>query len=336
MDIIRWLRISECLADLGYQVDVIADARGPFLSPRANLRVVPGDRFDWSRYHVIKTLFHRGFESLCAAGGAGHPFVISKLGSVVGNEDGIAGVHFFGQERQGLFETQRRIHRQSRFVTVLTNASRRLWEDEFGSAQRLLMVPTGVDRQIPPPRRNPYSAFSERIAVYVGNIYTRTQPEVNRLWQSRLNDLGRLLRKKGIRLCLVGPGNTSELDEDAVTYLGPVHHDASWDYQHFADVGIVLTQGPVQHNESSKLYYYLRTGLPVVSENPVPNNHVLEEAELGLLTSYGDPHAMADAVEVAVYRDWPREQAIRYVVENHTWDRRVELYDRLIRSHFPH
>ena len=334
MSIIRWQRISECLADRGYEVDVIADAREPFLSPRANLRVVPYDRFDWSRYHVIKTLFHRGFESLCAAGGADHPFVISKLGSVVGSEDGVAGVHFFGREREQLFDLQAEIQKKSRVVTLLTEASRKLWEHEFGGTDHLLTVPTGVDRDIPPRRRNPYSAFSEPIAVYLGNIYTRTQLEVNRLWQARLNELGRRLRKKGIRLCLVGPGDTSELDGEAVTYLGCVHHDASWDYQYFADVGIVLAQGEVQHNESSKIYYYLRTGLPVVSEAPVPNNEVLEAAGLGLITDYADLGATADAVEAAVHRSWPREDAIRYVLEHHTWDRRVELYDRLLRSEF--
>lgn len=120
MDTIRWLRVAEGLADCGFAVDLIADGPVDLAVPRPTLTVVPWAQVDWSRYDVVKTLFHWGFRRFLDAAGAGHPFVISKLGSVVGPTDDVAGVHFFGEERSGLWEIQRAIHRHARYVTVLT------------------------------------------------------------------------------------------------------------------------------------------------------------------------------------------------------------------------
>jgi hypothetical protein len=332
MDLLRWLRISESLANLGYEVDVIVNTRRGLIQRNPHLRYVPYSMVDWKRYDVIKTLFHKGFESICSEGEADHPFIISKLGSIVGNNDATEGVHFFDGEREYLYEMQKCINRKSRYVTILTEPSRLLWEREFGRNGNILMVPTGVDREISPPRNNPYKGFNEKIAVYIGTIYVDTQREVNLLWQSRLNNLGRTLQKKGIRLCLVGLGNMDKLDHNVVTYLGAVENDRIWDYQYFADVGITLAQGEVQHNESSKIYYYLRTGLPVVSEAPIPNNYLIKEANLGFIADYPDDQMMVEMIEAAIYNKWRKEDAIQYVLKNHTWNKRVQVYDTLIRQ----
>ena len=330
MSLVRWLRMSEAFAERGYSVDMIVNAKSG-LQPRPNLQFVPYDRVDWSRYDVIKTLFHQGFDSLCEAAGDSHPFIISKLGSVVGSSDGTDGVHFFGREREELFATQHRINRTSRYITILTQQSRALWESEHGRSADLLLVPTGVDRDVPAPGKSPYGATNKKIAVYIGNLYEGFQRDINLLWQKRLNRLGRLLKAKNIALFFVGPGLTDILDSEVVTCLGPVDSRCIWDYQYFADVGIVLAQGEVQHNESSKIYYYLRTGLPVVSEAPVPNNHIIQEANLGFVANYADDRMIADMVEEAMLKPWDRDAAVHYILENHTWDKRVEIYDRLIK-----
>jgi hypothetical protein len=191
-------------------------------------------------------------------------------------------------------------------------------------------VPTGVDRAIPPPSRNPYSPSTEKIAVYIGNIYAHAQRDVNVHWQLRFNALGRILKQRGVRLFFVGPGRTDHLDPAAVTPLGPVAYDKVWNYQYFADVGLVLAQGPVQHNESSKIYYYLRTGLPVVSERPVPNNYLIAESGCGLIAEYGDDRVLADMVEAAAWRDWDTQAAMQYTLQHHTWERRVAVYDEVL------
>ena len=330
----RWLRISENLAARGFRVDMIVNTSAGLVRKTPNLRFVPYSEVDWNCYHIIKTLFHKGFDSLHREGRDDHPFIISKLGSVVGNHDGVEGVHFFGRERDELFETQKKINQKSRYITILTEPSRCLWEAEFGKKTNLLLVPTGVDREIPAPGSNPYGAGREKIAVYIGNLYDNTQQSINLLWQAKLNILGTLLKKKGIRLCVVGPGDVSQIDPTAVTYLGPVDNGRVWDYQYFADVGITLAQGKIQHNESSKIYYYLRTGLPVVSEAPIPNNHLIKEANLGLIANYMDHEEMAEMIAEAVHKKWRNEEAIKYILNYHTWDRRAETYERVIKSAF--
>ena len=297
---------------------------------RPTLGVVPWAQVDWSRYDVVKTLLHGGFRRFVDAGGAGHPFVISKLGSVVGPTDDVPGVHFFGEERRELWQLQQEIQRHARYVTVLTEPSRALWETAVGREAPVLLVPAGVDRRIPPPRVNPYPITAEKIAVHIGTLYASHQRSVNLRWQGRLNALGRRLRSRGLRLYVVGPGRTEQLDHEAVTVVGAVPHDAVWDYQHFADVGIALAQGPAQHNESSKLYYYLRTGLPIVSEAPIPNNRLIEESGCGLIAPYGDDDALAQMAAAAARQPWDRERAIQYVLASHTWDHRIRIYRDLL------
>lgn len=334
MDQVRWLRISESLANLGYKVDMIVNTKQSLVKRSPNLRFVPYSMVEWKQYDIIKTLFHRGFESLYDGGGNNYPFIISKLGSVVGNHDATEGVHFFNEERENLYETQKKISQQSRYITILTEPSKLLWEREFGENNKILMVPTGVDREIPPPHNNPYKTFDEKIAVYIGNIYKDMQKDINQFWQNRLNLLGSLLNRNGIRLCVIGPGNVNKLDHNNVTYLGTIENDKIWDYQYFADVGIALAQGEVQHNESSKIYYYLRTGLPVVSEDPITNNYLIKESNLGFISDYADNHMMAEMIEEAIYKKWQKEEAITYILNNHTWDKRVQIYDSLIRKEF--
>jgi hypothetical protein len=334
MDQLRWLRISESLANLGYRVDLIVNTKHGLVKRGPNLRCVPYSMVNWKQYSIIKTLFPIGFQSIVCEGADDHPFIISKLGTVVGNNDSIDGVYFFNEERESRYEIAKQINRKSRYVTILTEPSRLLWEKEFGRKNNILMVPTGVDREIPPPSKNPYKEFDEKIAVYIGNIYENIQRDINLLWQYRLNTLGRLLKEKGIRLCFIGVGKIDKLDNKVVTYLGGVEVDKIWDYQYFADVGIALGQGKVQHNESSKIYSYLRTGLPVVSEAPIPNNYLIKEANLGFIADYEDSQMMADMIEAAVYKKWQKKDAVQYTLNNHTWDKRVQIYDTIISEEF--
>jgi hypothetical protein len=109
-----------------------------------------------------------------------------------------------------------------------------------------------------------------------------------------------------------------------------VENNQIWDYQYFADCGIVFAEGQPQNFEISKIYYYLRTGLPVVSESPIPNNNIILKAKLGFVAPYNNDQIMAELIEKAIYHKWDKKKAIDYILRNHTWDRRVEIYDRII------
>jgi len=345
MSYIRWFKMSEALARRGHQVDIAtAEYRWSFRKPvvemAPNLRRVPLSRVDWSQYDVVKTLFHQGFRTLERYGGARHPFIISKLGSVVGPRD-MDGIYFYGWRRRRLYAIQRRIQATCRYVTVLTAPAKELWVRCFGPRDTLLVVPGGVDRDLPPRGPDPYPESGGPRCLFAGNLYRRgTQPEAHRALIAKLNSLGAWLRRldeRGTaRLYVLGTGDARALDSRVVTYLGVVPYTASWDYLRHADLGVLVAAGPFMHNnESSKLYHYLRAGLPVVSEAGFPNDFLVREAGLGVVVENGDMHAMAAALLAAGERGWDKEHAIRYIVEHHTWDARVETYDRLIRRHFP-
>ena len=170
----RWLRMAEALQRQGHQVDVAVPDRmagwyqegsgravtqpepfKPELLKQAPLNMVALSKVVWRDYDVVKTAFHAGFDTLARFGGADHPFIISKLGSVVAPEDR-DGIYFYGEHRRWLFDVQCQISRASRYVTVLSEAARALWVECHGREEDTLLVPGGVDAQLPEPAADPY------------------------------------------------------------------------------------------------------------------------------------------------------------------------------------
>jgi hypothetical protein len=296
------------------------------------VRVVPLNGVRWSDYDVVKTLFHDGFTTLASRGGGDHPFIIAKLGSVVGAED-MPGIYFHGRMREQLYDAQRAIAHAARYVTVLSPPAADLWRTCHDHQEKLLLVPGAVDAVIPSRGTDPYPTTGQPRVLFAGNIYrTQDQPEANRVLVDKLNALGRHLAARGSRLYFLGTGNTRALDRALVTHLGHASYDASWNYLHYADVGVVVAAGPFMHNnESTKIYHYLRAGLPVISESGFPNDHVVTESGLGEVVPNGDMEFMAERIDAATRRDWDRDAALAYILGSHTWDCRAAIYDRLIR-----
>ena len=337
MSYIRWFKISEALARCGHQVDIATKESSGWrrqspIQMGSHLRRVPLSGVRWHEYDVVKTLYHRGFSLLQAHGGLDHPFIISKLGSVVGSED-MAGIYFYGRRRELLYETQMKISQTSKYVTLLSNPAKELWTACFGSHDNLLLVPGGVDRDVPPPSHDPYPPGGAVRCLFAGNVYDQSsQPEANAVLIDKLNGLGKYLAIRGIRLYLLGPGDVRRLDRRFVTYLGVAPYEETWAYIHFAHVGVVVAAGRFMHNnESTKIYHYLRMGLPVVSEAGFPNDHIVTESGLGFVVENGNLELMAEQVKQAAQTDWNRAHAINYILENHTWDKRVEIYDSIIK-----
>jgi glycosyltransferase involved in cell wall biosynthesis len=334
---IRFFRMAEALARRGHEVDIVLNRHQTPETVAPRLREIPFELARWENYQVVKTFFHRGFESLVAEGGGDHPFIISKLGSVVGREQ-TPGVHFYGPVREKLFATQVEIAKRSKVVTVLTNRSAALWWNEHGADSMLFQVPTGVDAEIPVRGPNPYLRLGIEgpVALFAGNIYSREQQtEINALWQNRLNRLGRTLKRRGITLVAMGAGVTDMLERDAVTHVGVVDVIEYWNWQHHAQVGIVLAQGQVQDNESSKIYYYLRTGMPVICEDSVPNLGLVEHTRCGAIVPYGDIDAMADAADAQISTRRDTAAIAEYMIEHHSWDSRAALYDTVLSADGP-
>jgi glycosyltransferase involved in cell wall biosynthesis len=231
---------------------------------------------------------------------------------------------------------QERIHAASRYVTLLSPGAEALWAELFGPRDNVLLVPGAADRELPPLGPDPFPPAAKRRILFAGNIYSpQSQPEAHAALVAKLNRLGRLLDDRGCRLTVIGAGDVRGLDARRLDHRGAVPHDEAWSWIRHAHVGVVVTAGPFMHNnESTKIYHYLRAGLPVVSESGFPNDGVVRESGLGYVVESGDLEGMATRIEEAVNRAWDREPAVRYILAHHTWDRRVEIYDRLLTEHF--
>lgn len=340
MAAIRWYRMSAELAALGHEVDILHGRykwriRQPTRKIGPRLREVPLRKGRRQRYDVVKTLFHRGFETAERFGLDDHPFVISKLGSVVAPEDR-DGIYFYGRQRERLFETQQRIAERSRYVTLLTQPALELWREAHGPESDLLLVPGAADAEIPPRGDDPYPDRRIPRVLFAGNFYSSasgSQPEAHRTVCDKLNRLGAALRRSGIGLYVLGPGDANSLDHHSVQYLGTTPYRESWRYLQWADVGLVVSAGPFMHNnESTKIYHYLRVGLPVVSESGFPNDHLVSESGHGHLIDPGDLDALEEAVRSSLERSWERDSAIRFILRRHTWRHRAQVYHEIIRD----
>ena len=338
---IETLKVSESLAKQGHRVDMATNEEFKWWKFRRfpvqmsnNLRRVRLRDVRWADYDVVITLYHAGFNTLERYHGTGHPFIISKLGSVVAPEER-DGIYFYGQYREKLYSTQKKIDRISTYITVLNQPARELWEACFGPKTNFLLVPGAVDRQVPAPAVDPFPKSDQMRCIFAGSVYGKeSQPEANRVLVEKLNRLGRILSAIGIGLYMLGPGDVSMLDRRYVTYLGVVPYAQAWDYLHFAHVGIVVAPGNYLHNnESTKIYHYLRVGLPVVNEAGFPNDHIVGESQLGFVVENGNLELMAEKIREAVRKTWNRDFAVQYILANHTWDKRVEVYDAVIRRH---
>jgi hypothetical protein len=341
---IQLVESARALARLGHEVD-IATAEPTLLLRRRpmvmaeRLRRVALSRVRWHDYDAVETNFHQGWETLSRYGGSAHPFIIAKLGSVVGSED-MAGIYYYGADRERMFETQRAIHDGARFITLLTRAAQHLWTATFGARPGHLLVPGAAAQDIPAIGRDPYPARETTLpsrnirVLFAGNLYD-AQPEANRVLASKLNVLGGRLGEHG-RLYFVGAGSTHHLDPRFVTNLGVVPYEAAWQHMFHADVGIVVSAGSFMHNnESTKIYHYLRAALPTVTESGFPNDHVVTESGLGYVVPSGDVDQMLARILEAARTRWDREAAVRYILANHTWEARMSVYDDVLRRHFP-
>lgn len=344
MSYIRWYKISEALARLGHQVDIAIDEsswwsfwrkKSPMILGE-NLKKVPLSKVRWRDYDVVKTLYREGFESLEMYGGIDHPFIISRLGTVVGPQD-MEGIYFYGKKRERSYLTQKKINQTSKYVALLNASAKGLWVTCFGPRDNILIVPGAVDRSIPPPSQDPYPRERKTRCIFAGNIFKRNYaPEANTVLVGKLNQLGKFLSSRGATLYVIGPGDIGKLDRRYVSYLGIMPYEETWNYLRFADVGVELVKGRgfMHNNESTKIYHYLRVGLPVVSEEGLPNNNVIKESKLGYIVENGDLELMAQKIEEAADKDWDRDYAINYVLSNHTWDKRAEVYDKIIIEDF--
>ena len=117
------------------------------------------------------------------------------------------------------------------------------------------------------------------------------------------------------------------LDCDLITIHAPVDVEESWQYLLHADVGLALAPSSDSfESELAKIYYYLRAGLPVVTESNVLNRSLIDETGHGTVARYDDVGDFVAKIDAALSLTPRSSRVMRYMAATHTWRQRADVY----------
>lgn len=225
------------------------------------------------------------------------------------------------------------IIRQRASLLVLNNEENlRRWRQLYGAKPDIAIVPTGCPSTIPPSGPSPFEP-GERAVLFLGSL---AAPRMVRL----LNEAAR--RLNGLAsVHLVGLNKSALYGSDKLCRLDPLVADHGempenlvWDYVRHASIGLAFATGPHPFdNDVSKIINYLRGGLPVLSEDPIINNSLVQTTGLGRTFRFDDPdHMVEQALSLLCTPPESREAVMDFMALEHSWERRVETYERLFQS----
>lgn len=327
IDLIRLRAMAGGLIQKGIEAEIIA----PVTSAGVLDRLIPmrplSALADERRYDLVKTCYH---DSLQLIGKYRGPLV-SRIVRVVDEElperDGAG--------RKRLLDCQHLIRQRAQAVIVNNVENQARWERQYGGDLPVAMIPTGCPAVLPPVRSNPYEA-GQAVILFLGSLAAPRMVEL-------LNDLARRLRGRcrvhwvgSNKTHLYGGGRECPLDSLVVDH-GALPEAATWDFIRHAQAGLALAAGPHPFdNDLSKIYSYLRGGLPVLAEERVANHHLLRRTHFGRIFAYGDGADMAArAIELLAHPPMSRRQTtMAFMVKEHAWERRVESFLDLCRRLF--
>jgi glycosyltransferase involved in cell wall biosynthesis len=116
---------------------------------------------------------------------------------------------------------------------------------------------------------------------------------------------------------------------------GELAEEEVWDYIRYASVGLALAAGPhAFDNDVSKILNYLRGGLPVVSEEPILTNELIQQTGFGRTFSHGDVRELVSNTLELVENPLSekRGEVMQFMAAEHSWDKRVDTYVDLFRK----
>lgn len=233
----------------------------------------------------------------------------------------------YASVRERLKQNYGQIQHQADIIFTVSPDLRQL----FAKHQNVTWIPNGVDPEHFSQALNPeqFSALPRPFVVYVGVIQERLDVKL-------LEQTARLI--PSIQIVLAGPvwegtplGGLRELKN--VQFLGPVPYQDLPNLLSQASAGII----PHQVNRFTasmnplKLYEYLASGLPVIS-TPVQGT---EQFASGIRVAT-TPTEFASAIQQAISFPTQEKQKLKLLVQNQTWDQRVDQMIKIIQRSCPH
>jgi hypothetical protein len=116
---------------------------------------------------------------------------------------------------------------------------------------------------------------------------------------------------------------------------GTLPEDRIWNYISHARIGLAIATGPYPFdNDMSKIFSYLRGGLPVLSEEPIVNNMFIRETGFGLTFQYDNIEDLMGKAMLLLRSPLSekREEVMAFMAKEHSWERRVDAYVKLFHA----
>jgi hypothetical protein len=325
MDMIRWTAMGHRFRWLGYKVRLVTDRRRG-VDRLDRIHLTSADRIDWTECDAVKVCYQGSIDLVPQ----GHPHLIARMCRVVDEEYPKRDDH----RRADMLRQQDKIAELAAIVAFNDEVNAQRWRDRYGNRQQVLIVPTGCPERLPEEVHNPFPA-GKRIVLFMGSLTSHRFP-------GALNGLARRLRSAtpDVEVHFLGKnslqhyaGESEPLDPAVVTVHEPVDEAATWSYVLNAHAGIGLAPSEQEfESELSKIYYYLRGGLPVVTESSVPNRSVLAETGHGRVAAFGDLDDLAHQTLAALALPARDERVMQHMIERHSWRARAQTYDDALQA----
>jgi len=325
IDLVRLHAIALGLEGGGVQTDIIAPV-SDVGRLGGNVLVKPLEVLDHpSDYSLIKTCYHQSIRLIGCYDGP----VVSRIVRVVDEEIPERDTPF----RDELLACQNLIAERASVVIFNNAANLERWRFFHGSRQRLEIVPTGCQTVIPATGVKPYSGETP-VLLFLGSLAAPRMVRVLNVLSEMLGDCCEIHTIGSNKTGLYGSGEYEALSS-LIHNHGELPEGSVWPYIQYASVGLALATGPhVFDNDLSKMFTYLRGGLPILSEDNVLTNYLINETGYGRVVPYDDLHAMAlETREMLANPMGPsRDAVMQFMIANHSWDRRVESLLRVFRE----
>ena len=325
IDLVRLRAIACGLFHRGVDVEIIApvekESRIDKSIPVHPLSALSGP----PRYDIVKTCYHFSISLINDYAGPVVSRIVRVVDNVLPERD--------ASHRDRLLECQDRIFRRASALVLNNIENQERWYRLYGDSPPIALIPTGAASVIPPVHCNPFGS-DERVVLFLGSI---AAPRMVRL----LNETASRLRNRCSvhvvgtnKAGLYGGGNDCRLDPVIVNH-GPLPEDKTWDFIRHASIGLALATGPhAFDNDLSKIYNYLRGGLPVLSEEPVISNELIRQTGMGMICRHGDIDDLVSKANELLDRPplTKRESTMEWMASVHSWDNRVDSLLNLLRE----
>ena len=326
IDLIRLKAILGGLIRKGIETEILAPVphegvMGGLIPVRPLSHIMKG------HYDSIKTSYHFSIELIRDYEGPIVSRIVRVVDDLLPERD--------EKWRERLLGCQQQISQRSSVLVLNNLENKRRWQLFYGHSLPIILVPTGCPLQIPQPRKNPFNG-KERIILFLGSIAAPRMISMMNTLAARLEGTAGVHIVGSNKVHWYDAGDGCDAIHPSIIQHGEIPEEDIWDYIFHADMGLALATGPhVFDNDLSKIYNYLRGGLPVLSETPVPNNDMIDQTGLGKIFRFGDMEDLIDGA-LSLLKNPPtrerRNAAMALMAAEHSWERRVDIYEHLFNN----